>query len=383
MSRGGSQTQVSSTEPSALARPYYDEILRSAQNYFQNAQPFQGQTYAGLTPEQRTAQDMTLNYAGSLGNQTQQMSTANQQLLNNQYLSSAGAFLPSAASTYGNMLGWNPELSAGAPTMDAASRNALVGMLNPAGNPYLDQQVGRAQDSIRRQFTEQIMPGIRDEAIFTGQYGGSRPGITANYELEKAMNAMGNVATDMYGGAYNSDMNRMLQATGQLTQAQQQGIANQMQAAGAISNLYGTGLNAVSQGIGNMPTVANMGLMPAQLYGQVGAQNQAQEQARIQEEMMRYQFPQENINWYSALVGGLPLGSTQTQTTQGARPSTLSTVAGLGMMGYGLMSGNPFATVGGANQTFGGGANTGSVMYQQPVNYSAAPPNYLNMLRPF
>lgn len=379
-----SATSTYQNEPSSLARPYYQDILSNASNLYDvGTQPFfPGQTYAGYSPEQLQSQQMMLGYANQLGGQNQQGFSANNQLLNNQFLQGAGGFLPGAIGAYGSLLDRNNALPTGGPTIDDASRSAYLGMLSPVGNPYLDQQVSRAQNTIGRNFTEQIMPAIRDEAIFTGQYGGSRPGLAANMGLEQTQRAMGDVATNMYGQAYSSDMNRALQAAGALTQAQQQatanqintsqqGITNQMNAANALGGLYGTGLEASSRGIGNLPALTNLGLLPSQLYGQVGTQNQAQSQAAIDEARARYTYPLEsqrqNLNWYSALVGGLPLGVSGTQSNTSPQANPLTAAAGGALLGYGLFGNQQPQSQGGYGAAAGGQAfgSTANPSYQQ------------------
>lgn len=70
-------------------------------------------------------------------------------------------------------------------------------------NPYLDQMVGKAQDSVRSQFNT--------GAVNSGSFGNS--GLQ-----EQFANNLGDVATQMYGQAYETDRNRQMQGIGMAQQ---------------------------------------------------------------------------------------------------------------------------------------------------------------------
>lgn len=79
-------------------------------------------------------------------------------------------------------------------------------------NPYLEDQVKYAQDLIAENLTRNILPSIRKGGIAAGQYGGSREGIASGIAMSDAQKAATNAATQMYSQAYETDMNRKLQA---------------------------------------------------------------------------------------------------------------------------------------------------------------------------
>lgn len=66
-------------------------------------------------------------------------------------------------------------------------------------NPYLDQMVGKAQDSVRSQFNT--------GAVNSGSFGNS--GLQEQFQK-----GLGDVATSMYGQAYDQDRARQMQAIG-------------------------------------------------------------------------------------------------------------------------------------------------------------------------
>lgn len=70
-------------------------------------------------------------------------------------------------------------------------------------NPYLDQMVSKAQDSVRSQFNT--------GAVNSGSFGNS--GLQ-----EQFAQSLGDVATNMYGNAYETDRNRQMQGIGMAQQ---------------------------------------------------------------------------------------------------------------------------------------------------------------------
>ena len=88
-------------------------------------------------------------------------------------------------------------------------------------NPYLDQMVNRAQDSVRSQFNT--------GAVNSGSFGNS--GLQEQFQQ-----GLGDVATNMYGNAYNTDKAAQMQGIGMAQQFGNQAYtdADQMLKAGQI-----------------------------------------------------------------------------------------------------------------------------------------------------
>ena len=118
-----------------------------------------------------------------------------------------------------------------------------------------------------------------------------------------------------------------------------QGIQTALSGAGQLGNL---GQNIYGQRVGNI-----------QMQNQLGAQQQALEQAKINQQVQDYataqQYPMMQLANMNNLLRGLPMQSSTVQTYQ-APPSMLSQLAGAGATAYG------------AYKTFGapGGAKGGS-----------------------
>lgn len=108
----------------------------------------------------------------------------------------------------------------------SATINNAEGQLNniiggSQTNPYLDQLVNKAQDSVRSQFNT--------GAVNSGSFGNS--GLQEQFQQ-----GLGDVATNMYGNAYNTDKAAQMQGIGMAQQFGNQAYtdADQMLKAGQI-----------------------------------------------------------------------------------------------------------------------------------------------------
>ncbi|WP_288081115.1 hypothetical protein [Pseudomonas sp.] len=109
----------------------------------------------------------------------------------------------------------------GSQTMDNAEAALNANILGGQTNPYLDQMVGRAQDSVRSQFNT--------GAVNSGSFGNS--GLQEQFQR-----GLGDTAAQMYGNAYETDRNRQMQSIGMAQQFGNQDYqdANQLMQAGQI-----------------------------------------------------------------------------------------------------------------------------------------------------
>lgn len=87
----------------------------------------------------------------------------------------------------------------GSATVGNAEQALNANIAGGQTNPYLDSLVAKAQDSVRSQFTT--------GAVNSGSFGNS--GLQEQFQQ-----GLGDVATDMYGAAYETDKNRQLQSIG-------------------------------------------------------------------------------------------------------------------------------------------------------------------------
>jgi len=361
-----------------------------------------GQTYAGFNPLQLQSQQGMLNYSNNLSGAISPVMNAQNQLLGggNALTSTLGQNLGGASGAYQNVLnrtGYGPTWGAMGDTaatqalasqynqnpLNTQSGQNLMAMQTPQGNPYLDQMVGSAQNKTIESFKQNYLPGILQDAQGSGQGAGDSGYYKALMKGSQGLvDRLGDISTQMYGQAYNADMNRALsaqqaglgveqagasrslqaagmgagmeQAQGQFGVGSQQALdAAQLGAAGNIFNQYGSGLNMSQAGqlqaMGLAPQNFQLGMMPYNIQSQLGAQQQGMDQQAINEAMQRYYYPQQSqqdlINWYSGILSGAGgLGGTSTQTQQNGGNS-LAQGAGLGIAAYGAGI-NPYAAAG-------------------------------------
>lgn len=157
----------------------------------------------------------------------------------------------------------------GSPIMDTANSTLTQMLQGGQTNPYLDQMVQRAQDSVRSNMTTSM--------IGSGSFGNS--GVQ-----EATGKAMGDVASSMYGNAYETNAQRQMQA------------------------------------LGMAPTFGNQAYTDAQQLLNAGsvAQNNAQDQAdfNYQQYMNQQNYPLQQLSALSGTLSG-QMGSQTTQTGGG------------------------------------------------------------------
>lgn len=95
----------------------------------------------------------------------------------------------------------------------------MASMMNPQGNPYLEDQIGSMWGSIGRNLDEYILPNQRSEASVTGNYGSSRDFISEGMAKQRAIESGVEAEKALRFGAYGEDMNRALTAAGTYTGA--------------------------------------------------------------------------------------------------------------------------------------------------------------------
>lgn len=254
-SGGGTSTTVQQSEPWKGQIPYLTQGFQNAQQWYDSPNP----QYYNF--------DTTIPYS----TQTQQALDQQQQIA-----TSADPLISGAQAT-------NAQLMSG------------------GQNPYLDATFNQAAGNLATNFRENVNPRIDS---YYGQLGGSPMNPSMLQSLQSAQKSqyndpMVNLATDIYGGAYNEDQNRRLQALQQV------------------------------------PTTYNLQYSPTQQLGQVGAANEAKSLEELQAKMSEYQFnqnqPLDKLQQYMQLVGGANYGGTT--TTTGPNPYASNPYGDIGSMG--------------------------------------------------
>lgn len=377
MSGGGTNTVSSTTIPSEIL-PYYQSALGQGQSLDQSGGPqyYPGQQVAPLNSLQEQGLD-----------------TASQGVpMAQQAYGVAQAGVPMAMQGYGiaqqgvpmAQQGYNVAQQDYQPTnqglsqiqQTAAGPNASQGaqqanefetsgaLLNPASNPYLQQTFQQGANQVQN--------------ALSSQFGAAGRNTLASAPVQS--DEMNNLATQLYGGAYNTGLNTMTQASAlapsidagtyqpgqQLLNASTAALNNNagVYSAGnnilnAGNNLQNSGNNVLNAGV-NLQGSANNVLNAGNNALTAGAGLQGQTQNQINANMAQWnynqQLPYNQLSWYSGLLGtnASPFMGSSGSTTGTSNP--WSTGVGTALLGNSLIPGGYAGLMGGA----GAGAFAGT-----------------------
>lgn len=269
---GGTSTTTTTQELSPEQRALIKPVIPIAQKYLKNPpKQYAGSGIVDFNPLQRQAQQMTISAADAMLPTTSQ--TANR--FNQQY--NQGQFLASGD------------------------------VLKAESNPYLQGAIEAASRPTIQQFQQQIMPGIQNEGIASGGYGGTRQGIAGGIAGQAAVQSLADIASKMSNENYQTGLGAMI--AGQQNQA----------------NL-----------LGNQSNILQQSLLPAQLKENVGMQQQMMEQAQLSEKIQKYisgqMIPFSAAQDVAAMAFGMPGGTTRSTGTQPGNPMVGMQAAG-GVLG--------------------------------------------------
>lgn len=163
------------------------------------------------------------------------------QLSNNQYTPYTGKRFADQnqlqSSAYGNL----QALANGNGGLTDSSNSTLNQIASGQGNnPYLDQMVASAQRSVTDAYNNNVAPSQVTGAVSSGSFGNSGVQQAAQYQQNQLQQNLGDIATNFYGNAYNTNQSNALSAIG----LQQQNAQNQ---AGLNNSLLNAGNNAYNQ----------------------------------------------------------------------------------------------------------------------------------------
>ena len=175
-------TETVNQDPWDVAIPYMEGGFKESAKLYNQHTPqwYSGQTQAGFSPDQLTAQQGIRDFA-----------------------------------TQGAPSIMNPALS-------AYQQGTSANMLDVANNPYVNNMAQAAADRAMGALTPQ-MANIRQGAIASGGYGGGRQGIAEGNALSGAADAANQAAAGIYSDAYG------------------QGLGHQANTLGMTSGLMGAG----------------------------------------------------------------------------------------------------------------------------------------------
>lgn len=285
---GGSQTQTAGLPD--WAQPYAKDILSRGSELSKQSMPVQG--VAGLTDIQKQAM-------GGIQNLGMQQN-------------------PMLQSAMGSM-----QQMQGAPAFSAKNPYATM------SNPYLDQQVSKAQGDLTSQYTNAVAPQTMAQFRNGGAFGGSAMQQTQDMQNRQLVNGLNDISAGMRGNAY---------AGTQAAAGQQAALDSQNYQAGQQNKINSASL---------MPALNESqysGMMKAL---QMGGMQQQQNQAGLNQDYQKQMSPYNQIDWFKNLLTPGVTGQQSTTTQSGGNPLT-------GAMG-GAMAGGSLAGMLGMSQGWGAG----------------------------
>lgn len=319
-SNKNSASETTTTQPWKVQQPYLLGGFSDAASAYNSlkTQPFyQGGLYAGLNQLQNQAIQGTQNFATGAG----QTTSAN--MLGASNASLGGAL--GQMDTAGALAGFNPG-------------NATIGNIMDAGlyadNPYMSGMIDAASRDVTRNLTEDVLPGINRLGSATGNTNSSRTGVAEGIALRGAQDRIGDIASEMRGGAYSQGLSLA-------EQARQGNINARLNALSNAGNLYGS---AFGQGLQGGAAGLTAGFNNLDALSKAGALQQQDAQGRMNADFAKWQG-QDNrafdlLDRYMQAIGG-QYGSTKTSTADNGQPTWMNTLqgalggasAGLGLYG--------------------------------------------------
>jgi hypothetical protein len=338
---GGPSGGSTTTKPWKEAQPYILQGYQEAQKLY-NQGPmefFPGQTYVSPSEATTSALQMAEQraMAGSPLVKQAQGSLGNLMSYTNPYaaqVSALGATANDPAEAFYRSL-MEGQLGGQSEAMDMARRTASGEYLQ--NNPYLEGALSRANRLATESYQEGLR-GLQSQASASGRYGSGAMG----QQVQKGQDVFARALTEQNQQAYlqNYMNERQAQenAIGRLGTLEQQGLANRMAGAGALTSgqqqALSTRLNAMVNAGQMTAADANRQLQAAQMapalaeadYADiqkllnVGQMREGYDAAALQDAMARWNFGQ-NAEWdllnrYISSIGGSPMGST-TSTSGG------------------------------------------------------------------
>lgn len=257
-------------------------------------------------------------------------------------------------------------IQAGQPALQTATQAAtgvattpFMQNISQYMNPYTQQVIENINRLGQRQFRETLAPAATAGAVGSGQFGSKR-----------GMQVYGNVARDVNADILGKQSEYMAKGFDAATAAAKAQADLNLQAAGRLGELSNIGY---TQGVGGLDILSKL-----------GAQKQAQEQARLD-------YPMALAGKRAALLRGLQVPTTQTMTFKGPMPGAykksdldrtlqgLTAIGGLFTKGAGgTTPASELAKIPGISQLIGGLQRIFNPQATSPVNDpDAADPGFV------
>jgi hypothetical protein len=143
-----------------------------------------------------------------------------------------GNFVATAPEQFGwgvNLLDQAVERAKGLQGQDQGAidllKNTVGGQyLSPDSNPFLRGAADAAVGRVREQLTNQVLPGLADQSIAQGAYGGARQDLAQGAAVQDFDRAALEATNALYGGNYQFERGNQLASAPALQQALQQSV---------------------------------------------------------------------------------------------------------------------------------------------------------------
>jgi len=219
---------------------------------------------------------------------------------------------------------------AGSPVTSLAQSEAAQtlggGYLDPRSNPYLQSAVSGALGDVGRAYAESVMPQLQSQFVGSGRYGSGLQQASESLVRQDMLTKMGDIASGMYGKAYESERDRMMKQ-------------------GALA-----------------PQYQGMDYTDLQNLAAVGDIRDQKAREILQSDIIKYQYPQSQLDDYIRRISGFSGAGGISSTSTGQLP-----VPGSSFIGGALGGANLGTTLAGAinstNPAFAlGGALLGGLL---------------------
>jgi hypothetical protein len=319
---GPNYTETNTSNIPEYAQPYVEQMLGSARGEIFNADG------TSIKPYKPFSTDPNAYFAGFSPMQQQ----AQQQAANMRVAPETGMATGLAGAAGMGAMGMQYD------PMMARSQQFGQRQADQYMSPYMQNVVNIQQSAAQRQ-ADIARTGRNAQATQAGAFGGSRQAIM-DAEANRALaDQQGAIQAQGLNSAFNQAQQQFNADQAARMQAQQANIGQQQ--FGSTLGMQGlqTGLQAAGQlgQLGQNVYGQQMGIN--QLQNQYGAQQQAMEQAKINQQIQDYataqQYPMMQLANMNALTRGLPMQSATKEIYQ-AQPSMASQLAGLGTAAYGF-----------------------------------------------
>ena len=295
--------------------------------------------------------------------------------LTTQAIQGAGAMTPSTLTTLGGGIAGSAALNAGNMNYQGFQPGQFTGQAaSQYMNPFMQNVVDIQQREAQRQ--ADIAGTQRGAgAVKAGAFGGSRQAVMDAEAARNLAIQKGDIQAQGLNQAFT-------QAQNQFNTEQQ--LAEQARQYGAGLGLQG--LQTAIQGAGQLGTLGQQsftqGMDINKLQSQYGSQQQAMEQAKLDQQyqdfLTQQQYPYQQLGFYTDILGSGLRGAsgvtTQASQMYAPPPSTVSQLAGLGTAAIGLGGLFGKAKGGSVNYAKGGavGYATGGISGLNPMELDAA-----------